>query len=328
MSEYVLWCFLQGDSQKFPISIRNSAESEEMISHLKYLIRKEKKSIFRYTDPSDIDLWKIELPFDEETKLQNLENHPDIDTYVEETLHGKALLSPIQTIKFIFGPSPNKNHFHVFVKKPVFICSYEFHELHHIINKIIEERKNQDTPSHTMGVGKELTELCSLGIREGDILRFKKKYTKLLGTYVKLDFKVIKIDDNSRPLVNIISPPYQSDFIQCFSGIVNSKAYKSLSYLEIDIITHVAKHQCIMDLEQDHPKTRERIGQIIKELEIQHIIEESEYLQWENKLDEIKQAILEKQMPNINSNMQFEVLRNNVNLGKVSDIIKRYLKKG
>ncbi|PKY58333.1 hypothetical protein RhiirA4_480164 [Rhizophagus irregularis] len=70
-----------------------------------------------------------------------------------------------------------------------------------------------------------------------------------------------------------------------------------------------------MDLEQDHPKTKERIGQIIKELEIQHIIEESEYLQWENKLDEIKQAILEKQMPNINSNMQFEVLRNNVNLG-------------
>ncbi|GBC05727.1 hypothetical protein RclHR1_00640015 [Rhizophagus clarus] len=143
MSEYVLWCFLQGDSQKFPISVRNSAESEEMISHLKYLIKKEKKSIFRYTDPSDIDLWKIELPFDEETKLQNPENHPDIDTYVEETLYGKALLSPIQTIKFIFGPSPNKNHFHVFVKKPVFICSYEFHKLHHIINKIIEERKNQ-----------------------------------------------------------------------------------------------------------------------------------------------------------------------------------------
>ncbi|CAB4428299.1 unnamed protein product [Rhizophagus irregularis] len=177
-----------------------------------------------------------------------------------------------------------------------------------------------DTPSHTMGVGKELTELCSLGIREGDILRFKKKYTKLLDTDVKLDFKyfvgqVIKIDDNSRLLVNIIIPPYQSDFIQRFSGIVNSKAYKSLSDLEIDIIAHVAKHQCIMDLEQDHPKTKERIGQIIKELEIQHIIEESEYLQWENKLDEIKQAILEKQMPNINSNMQFEVLRNNVNLG-------------
>ncbi|GET04634.1 hypothetical protein GLOIN_2v1787222 [Rhizophagus clarus] len=282
MSEYVLWCFLQGDSQKFPISVRNSAESEEMISHLKYLIRKEKKSIFRYTDPSDIDLWKIELPFDEETKLQNLENHPDIDTYVEETLHGKALLSPIQTIKFIFGPSPNKNHFHKSVKIKIHL---------HI---------------HTMGVGKELTELCSLGIREGDILRFKKKYTKLLDTDVKLDFKVIKIDDNSRPL----------------------QGYKSLSDLEIDIIAHVAKYQCIMDLEQDHPKTKERIGQIIKELEIQHIIEESEYLQWENKLDEIKQAILEKQMPNINSNMQFEVLRNNVNLGKVSDMIKRYLKKG
>ncbi|CAB4444880.1 unnamed protein product [Rhizophagus irregularis] len=105
----------------------------------------------------------------------------------------------------------------------------------------------------------------------------------------------------------------KSHVVLCWT--VNSKAYKSLSDLEIDIIAHVAKHQCIMDLEQDHPKTKERIGQIIKELEIQHIIEESEYLQWENKLDEIKQAILEKQMPNINSNMQFEVLRNNVNLG-------------
>ena len=46
------------------------------------------------------------------------------------------------------------------------------------------------------------------------------------------------------------------------------------------------------------------------------------------QMGEIKKAILEKQMPNINSNVQFEVWRNNVKLGKVSDMIKQYLKKG
>lgn len=138
--------------------------------------------------------------------------------------------------------------------------------------------------------------------------------------------QIIKIE-NSKPSVKVVSPPYQSDYIQQFSRIIDNKAYKSLSELEIDIIAHVAKQQCITSLEQDPPTSKESVDQTIQALEIEHIINESESLQWENKWDEIKQAILEKQMPNINSNMQFEVLRNNVNLGKVSDMIKRYLKK-
>lgn len=51
-----------------------------------------------------------------------------------------------------------------------------------------------DTPSHIAEIGKELIELCSLGIREGDILRFKKIYTKLLNTEVVLSFKVLSED--------------------------------------------------------------------------------------------------------------------------------------
>lgn len=139
--------------------------------------------------------------------------------------------------------------------------------------------------------------------------------------------QVIKIE-NSKPSVIVVNPPCQSDYIQQFSQIIVNKAYKSSSELEIDIITHVAKQQCVTSLEQDLPKTKERISQTIQVLEIEHIINESEYLQWENKWDKIKQAILEKQMPNINSNVQFEVWRNNVKLGKVSDMIKRFLKKG
>ncbi|CAB4407993.1 unnamed protein product [Rhizophagus irregularis] len=248
-----------------------------------------------------------DLPYDEKVKLQNLEHHPDIDTYVEEELHGKALLNPISTIKSIFGPALEKNHFHIFIKKPVFTVAFKFHEIYNIINELIENRIQQATPSHVAEYGKELTELCSLGIREGDILRFKKTYTKLLNTEVILSFKRL------HPAV---------------FTIIDKKAYKSLSELEIDIITHVAKQQCVTSLEQDSPNTRERVGQTIKALEIEHIIGEFEYLQWENRWGEIKKAILEKQMPNINSNVQFEVWRNNVKLGKVSDMIKQYLKKG
>ncbi|GES95444.1 hypothetical protein GLOIN_2v1787222 [Rhizophagus clarus] len=218
MTEYVFWCFLQGDSQRFSVYVNHESKT---LYQLRELIRKGKKSVFRYTDPIDIVLWKIDLPYDEKVKLQNLEHHPDINTYVEEELHGKALLNPISTIETLF------------------------HEIYNIINELIEERIQQD-----------------------------------------------------------------------------KKAYKSLSELEIDIIIHVAKQQCVTSLEQDSPNTRERVGQTIKALEIEHVIDEFEYLQWKNRWSEIKKAILEKQMPNINSNVQFELWRNNVKLGKVSDMIK------
>ncbi|GBB89839.1 hypothetical protein RclHR1_16670007 [Rhizophagus clarus] len=206
MTEYVFWCFLQGDSQRFSVYVNHESKT---LYQLRELIRKGKKSVFRYTDPIDIVLWKIDLPYDEKVKLQNLEHHPDINTYVEEELHGKALLNPISTIETLQ-----------------------------------------------------------------------------------------------------------------FSQIIDKKAYKSLSELEIDIIIHVAKQQCVTSLEQDSPNTRERVGQTIKALEIEHVIDEFEYLQWKNRWSEIKKAILEKQMPNINSNVQFELWRNNVKLGKVSDMIK------
>ncbi|PKY12533.1 hypothetical protein RhiirB3_378542 [Rhizophagus irregularis] len=207
-------CFLQGDSQRFPVYVNHGSET---LYQLRELIRKGKKSVFRYTDPIDIVLWKIDLPYDEKAKLQNLEHHPDIDTYVEEELHGKALLNPISTIESVFGPALERNHFHIFIKKPVFTVAFKFHEIYNIINELIEERIQQDTPSHVAEFGNELTELCSLGIREGDILRFKKTYTKLLNTEVILSFKVIKIE-NGKQLLNVDSLE-AAEIVHSFLGI-------------------------------------------------------------------------------------------------------------
>jgi hypothetical protein len=99
-----LLCLVKGNTtaNAFPVDI----EKDQLVGHLKKVIKAEKQNDFAGIDADKLRLWKKEIPDDQDDLLSNL------------TLNDGDELLATKKISKYFPDSPPEEHIHVLVSPP------------------------------------------------------------------------------------------------------------------------------------------------------------------------------------------------------------------
>jgi hypothetical protein len=99
-----LLCLVKGNilANAFPVDI----EKDQLVGHLKKVIKAEQPQTFANVDAKDIKLWKVEIGGDHDDQLRNL------------TLLDQDELLAINDIGDYWTEKPLKKHIHVLVEPP------------------------------------------------------------------------------------------------------------------------------------------------------------------------------------------------------------------
>ena len=99
-----LFCLVKGNTtaNAFPVDI----DKDQLVGHLKKVIKAEKQNDFAGIDADRLKLWKVSIPGDQDDQLRNL------------ILQDSDELLAIRKISKYFPDSPLEEHIHVIVKLP------------------------------------------------------------------------------------------------------------------------------------------------------------------------------------------------------------------
>ena len=99
-----LLCLVKGNTtaNAFPVDI----DKDQLVGHLKKVIKAEKQNDFAAIDADRLKLWKVTIPGDQDDQLRNL------------ILQDSDELLAINDIGDYWTTSPPKKHIHVIVKLP------------------------------------------------------------------------------------------------------------------------------------------------------------------------------------------------------------------
>src|ERR1051325_12034080 len=99
-----LLCLVKGNTtaSAFPIDINK----DQLVGHLKKVIKAEKQNDFAGVDADRLKLWKVSIPGDRDDQLRNL------------ILQDSDELLAINDIGDYWPTSPPKKHIHVIIKLP------------------------------------------------------------------------------------------------------------------------------------------------------------------------------------------------------------------
>src|SRR4051812_37285893 len=99
-----LLCLVKGNTlaNAFPVDINK----DQLVGHLKKVIKAEKQNDFAGIDADKLKLWKVTIPGDQDDQLRNL------------ILQDSDELLAIRKISKYFPDSPLEEHIHVIVKLP------------------------------------------------------------------------------------------------------------------------------------------------------------------------------------------------------------------
>jgi hypothetical protein len=99
-----LLCLVKGNTtaSAFPVDI----SKDQLVGHLKKVIKAEQPQTFANVDAKDLKLWKVTIPGDQDDQLRNL------------ILQDSDELLAINDIGDYWPTSPPKKHIHVIVKLP------------------------------------------------------------------------------------------------------------------------------------------------------------------------------------------------------------------
>jgi hypothetical protein len=99
-----LLCLVKGNTtaNAFPVDI----DKDQLVGHLKKVIKAEQPQTFADVDSKDLKLWKVTIPGDQDDQLTNL------------ILQDGDELLAIRKISKYFPDSPPEEHIHVIVKLP------------------------------------------------------------------------------------------------------------------------------------------------------------------------------------------------------------------
>ena len=75
-----------------------------VVAYLKELIKEKKKHLFDQVDASDLDLWRVSVPWVDEEGLREFQ------------LKDGEALSPFSDVGEVFPEQPPKKHIHIIVK--------------------------------------------------------------------------------------------------------------------------------------------------------------------------------------------------------------------
>ena len=99
-----LLCLVKGNTtaSAFPVDINK----DQLVGHLKKVIKAEKQNDFAGVDADRLKLWKVTIPGDQDDQLRNL------------ILQDSDELLAIRKISKYFPDSPPEEHIHIIVKLP------------------------------------------------------------------------------------------------------------------------------------------------------------------------------------------------------------------
>src|SRR3954447_17734434 len=99
-----LLCLVKGNTlaNAFPVDINK----DQLVGHLKKVIKAEKQNDFAGIDADKLKLWKVTIPGDQDDQLRNL------------ILQDSDELLAIRKISKYFPDSPLEEHIHVLVEPP------------------------------------------------------------------------------------------------------------------------------------------------------------------------------------------------------------------
>jgi len=99
-----LLCLVKGNTlaNAFPVDI----DKDQLVGHLKKVIKAEQPQTFANVDAKDLKLWKVTIPGDHDDQLRNL------------ILQDSDELLAIRKISKYFPDSPPEEHIHVIVSPP------------------------------------------------------------------------------------------------------------------------------------------------------------------------------------------------------------------
>ena len=99
-----LLCLVKGNTttSAFPVDINK----DQLVGHLKKVIKAEQPQTFANVDAKDLKLWKVPISDDHDDQLRNL------------SLEDSDELLAIRKISKYFPDSPPEEHIHVIVKLP------------------------------------------------------------------------------------------------------------------------------------------------------------------------------------------------------------------
>ena len=99
-----LLCLVKGNTtaSAFPVDI----EKDQLVGHLKKVIKAEQPQTFANVDAKDIKLWKVTIPDDQDDLLSNL------------ILNDEPELLATREIGDYWTEKPPKRHIHVLVEPP------------------------------------------------------------------------------------------------------------------------------------------------------------------------------------------------------------------
>ena len=100
MSEYKLFCSIEGTSTDFSVTI----DANETIDDLKKRIKYENAPDLNDINPAKLKLWKVEIPDDQEIDFSSLAPEDE--------------LKPTRRINRYWEATPPEEHVHVLVKPP------------------------------------------------------------------------------------------------------------------------------------------------------------------------------------------------------------------
>ena len=98
-------CFVLGDDPKKMFTVE--VEKTKNVSLLKKLIKEEKAPHLNHVSSSDLDLWSVSIPTDDNAEVERLIKH----------INNLEPLKPFLPLSFMF-PRVEKSHLHILVQAP------------------------------------------------------------------------------------------------------------------------------------------------------------------------------------------------------------------
>jgi Crinkler effector protein N-terminal domain len=107
-------CFVLGDDLKKAFTVK--IPKTENVSILKKLIKEKKAPHLDHHAASDLDLWKVDLPLDNDTK-ETLKNINNLESLKSAREFGEEL-EPMVSVLTVFPDQPPLDRLHIVVRKP------------------------------------------------------------------------------------------------------------------------------------------------------------------------------------------------------------------
>ena len=98
-------CLVLGDDLKKVFTVK--IDKTENVSILKKLIKEEKASRLKHVDASDLELWSVSIPTDDNADVERLKKH----------INNLEPLKPLLPLSVMF-PCVEKSHLHILVQAP------------------------------------------------------------------------------------------------------------------------------------------------------------------------------------------------------------------